>query len=61
VFIQKHKPDDGPFSIQKDAIFFKVKEIKGLRGDVLLYVAVCYRVVDVRRVKIFLKLMLLNL
>jgi len=27
------------FSIRKGGIFCKVKEIKGLRGDVLLYIA----------------------
>ena len=32
-------PAKGAFSIQKDASFFKIKEIKGLRGGVLLYAA----------------------
>ena len=39
VSILKHHFEITRFSIQKDAIFFKVKEIKGLRGGVRLYAA----------------------
>ena len=49
--IQKQKEGTNKFPIQKRMIFCKTKEIKGLRGDVLKYIAQVIPPIDAGIVK----------